>query len=236
MRKILTLAFAVLVVGASFAITASSAVAVDEWLIKDNPIAAGKEEPAEITGELLLEDSGALVKADLKCSGIWEADLLPGGVTLVLKLLMLNKVQFAELDLLNEEFNARDCLLGLKGSCEEAEGTLLGAINLNIPWKMEILLFGATFVSSITEGSGGTEPGYEVSCDIVGVTQTDVCNSPKAAPPGADLTNIATGVEAVFSSNEERNPAGNCSMGGTKKSLMEGTMLITSSAGLVSVS
>src|SRR6478609_6687753 len=92
MRKIQVLGLVLFAVFAVSAAVASAAFA-GEWLEDNLPIQVGEELPADTEGTLNLINltgAGGAVLVELECSGLFEGDLLAGGVGLILDLYSLN--------------------------------------------------------------------------------------------------------------------------------------------------
>jgi hypothetical protein len=200
------------------AIASSSAFAVSKLLINNEEIKTLLL--AEVAGELLLEDMNSFGKPDILCMGIFDVNIEPGGVLgSIESVLELNGVLVA----------------GPKGSDSvscEAHSTCSNPVTVeavNLPWKTEISLSGATYVILIL-GS----PGYSTDCNsFIGLLE-DTCTG----ETGAIATNGVNGVVGEYSeTNESVTVPGNCTLGGEKQGLLAGSgELIDSEGGVLSLS
>jgi hypothetical protein len=106
---------------------------------------------------------------------------------------------------------------------------------LNLPWLAEVGLSGSTFFGLISSGGSG-EPEEVIDCNsFVGLLE-DVCTPSTFL--GGILINGTNGVVAEFSeTNEVLSPPGECSMGGAKQGLQQGSgEIISTSGGVLSLS
>jgi hypothetical protein len=194
------------------AISASAAFAESEWLFNGAAITTAL--PVESSGEILLEDMGT--GTQILCSGIFVGTVT-GKTDEITDVVNLSLVLEETTNLAGTKVSAVSCTIEALGLCLGTVGELVFLIPINLPWKTEILLEGTVFVDDILPHAGGGNPGYEVSCNTLIGVQTDVCTG----TPGVDLENGVSDVLAEFlAEDEELNPPGNCSVGGSKQALI----------------
>jgi len=231
MRKfhVLGLALTATVMFAAF--TAASAFAESELLAKGTTIAAGAELPIEITGELLLEDMGAVGKPDILCTGIFDGHTVGPKLAFITALLMSNGELLDENGGTTGPNDMVDCVSD-NGTCE---GEVLVTV-LNMPWHIEIELSGTTFLAHFLkageEGAGETTttPEYDVDCQTFLGLVEDKCGGLTFAK----LENMAE--EDLLGIFDETSPAVPCSQSSGEQGLLEGNGLITIEGGAASVS
>jgi hypothetical protein len=206
------------------AIAASSAFAAEElpaeYLWEALPIAEGAELPFDTvnvgTTLLLFEDMKATGGAvDVLCSGLF------GGVIMGPKDALITEVVS-----LTGSSNVI-CVIDTKGACEGTEA-LTEAVHL--PWLVEPLLVGATFVVDFVENTETKTglPGFAFTCKTLLGNVTDTCTG----ATGAIATNVATGIEGEFSeTNEEITKPSNCTLSGEKQGLLFGPSITTDTTG-----
>jgi hypothetical protein len=207
MKKIYLLvvaSFATALIGVVGVVSASAATL--QWLAEGKALAVALA--SETKGELLLESTnggGLGVKVDVLCSGVFDGTVGPGAEDQILELLTLEKVLTTlEKPLLN-------CVVGQ--NCTEPE---ISAANL--PWLTRLELMGTEaepLFLDVIENGGPGNPGWEVTCLILGVTVTEVCTTEKV---GADLTNDATEKDVLATFEGE---LANCTLGGKESALLE---------------
>ena len=224
MKKIQIVWLALFAVFAFSAVAASSAFAEDtQWLWEGAKIAA--ELAVDTEGELLLEDSGASVKIDILCNGLFGG--VVGGLLGVADPLLdeVNDIEDLHMNLDSQ----LDC--EAETSCAEK---LANVTAVNLPWKTELLLETHNGVSEFMDdftsdnGVAGVKPGYTVDCIVLGVLVEDTCTG----EPKALLENVTGGVLGTFDENAEINPPGECTLSsGLKEGLVIGTGLTVHTGG-----
>ncbi len=173
----------VAVVAFSAAITSSAFAALEftlaQWLISGARLTA--EHLSDSVGELLLEN--VLLGAQLQCSGLFEGTVGPESADLTTMVYNLEGK-------LTEELTGEAILCTNQKTCEKAE-----AWPVNLPWTTELEL--DTTEEKFFELSKGTngEPGYHVSCTVLGVKVEELCEL--AAGAVLEVKNVSGGVEAV---------------------------------------
>ena len=118
------------------------------------------------------------------------------------------------------KWGASKCTV-VSGSCEASKGAALKAVHL--PWRSELLMSGGSSYDVIAS-SGKGAPGYTVECTVGGILKVvDECT---ATTLKTGMANVAGGVDAAFDGEKL-----NCSIGGTGKGTLEGTMLLEATKG-----
>jgi len=187
-----------------------------EWLLSGAAIAS--ELPATTSGELSLEETK--LKVDILCSISLGGTVGPGSkdlITLVEDLEGHNVTATSTQRWVN-------CSLHSKGSCEEANGSLVEVFPLNLPWEttVELNLYETgleEFVDLLT--NSGSNPGFLVECKILGIKGDASCTGNTASR----LENGASDVLNNFT--EEEVEAVKCTT-----PLGEGTGVLVSTGGL----
>lgn len=231
MKRIYVVGLGLLAIFAFSATAATSAFAASKFLLN------GAEISSEITAEiesnanlLLLEDMKATGTPNLLCSGWLVIDIKPGGTTgMILEVLMLNLEALLA--------NGTAGKPGVRVECEDMKKTCSGEPSVtavNLPWPVELVLEGATFVTLILNKSGTEEPGYATDCTVLGILVEDTCKG----ETGAIMTNgTENNVLAEFSeTNETITKPVFCSVSKETSGLLAGVGSMTSSAGALSVS
>src|SRR6478609_9047517 len=206
MRKIQVLGLVLFAVFAVSAAVASAAFA-GEWLEDNLPIQVGEELPADTEGTLTLINltgAGGTVLVELECSGLFEGDLLAGGVGLILDLYSLGGETIGSLGDTNTLPLA--CLViktaGGLGDCLLNDLVEVWTHNLNLElgavWETLIELMAAGAEEFLLDLP--TYSGYEVVCEtgFLGL-QENLCEGLTTAV----LTNVAGGVLGVANQIEE---------------------------------
>jgi hypothetical protein len=210
MKKIQILGLALVAVAAFSAFAATSAFAVSKFLYANAEITA--ELATTIEGELLLEDTKAPIKDDVKCSGIFDGTIEAGGVLgLVLEVLMLNG------ELLAATVNNLALVLteGDDIECTGSSGEACLVVALNLPWHTEIVLILGVYRLDFLADEAGKVPEYNTDCETIFGLVEDICDGLSEA----FLTNVVgTGVLAAFTSE---SPKTSCSLGGENSGALE---------------
>ena len=111
------------------------------------------------------------------------------------------------------------------GCLNNGQEVLITATGL--PWLLESVLVGAKFAILLL-GNGFGEPGYSVECETIIGKFTDSCS----ASSGAEVRNIAEGIEAEFQeATEEITTSCSCTSGGALQGLLFGLGIITDPEG-----
>jgi hypothetical protein len=184
-----------------------------EWLLEGKPVTANTA--TVIEGEWLYEDMKTAT--DILCSFKFVGTIGPNGVDSI-----------TLLEDLEAKDNSLNCIITAKGACEEANGTLITVIPVNLPWATKLILMeNGEFLDEIFS-SGAGNPGTLIECKALGIKVDDTCT-------GATQTqekNVTGGVESIFNESEAITPAGNCTIGGTGANLTVGKGTTTSPASL----
>jgi hypothetical protein len=169
MRKIHTIGLALVAVFAFFAIAATSAFALSEWLVDGASVPSTAKVHVETTGTVVLADLGAGVTVECAGGGlgmVWE-----GQGTI-------------------EEAEATSCTT-LAGSCGGPS-----AKAVNTPWNVEILLLEPAdehYLLMLKNGGKGA-PGWEVTCFSI---FKDACTT-EAGEPLTENMPLESDVLAIF--------------------------------------
>jgi hypothetical protein len=102
---------------------------------------------------------------------------------------------------------------------------------VNLPWVTELYEPSSmVFRDHVKKHSGGGEPGWTVSCTVLGkfIKIQDECLAKEGTNTG--IAAVAAGINATFDSISNENPA-NCSLGGANTGLVEGTDTIENPTG-----
>jgi hypothetical protein len=221
---------AVLAFGAAMA---SSAFAVDEWLVGGNTIEGTLEIPAETKGEILLIHLAGLFEPEvvLHCHGIFDGTLLAAGADLISALLSLSGAAISLTAPLTCE--------SLAGCEKPAGGEDVQVAPENLPWATQLTLDGAIFLDLFFQDSGSLgKPAYEiVNCLILGSPNEALCEGETSAEITLDPTTLL----GIFRAEEIELEGleGLCEMGTTnheKVALQEGEGEISSTSGTLDVS
>jgi hypothetical protein len=177
MRKIqlVSILFAMFAFCALSATSAMASTLLAEWLL--NGVAIGADNLVEIDGELLLEDTKAILggPADVLCSGILDGFVEPASRDTITELLSLNN-EGTDLVPLTSNLSL-DCVA--QAGCETNTPVLVYAVGL--PWESEVELveqgtekFFADFLT--TKASSGL--GWEITnCLVLGTVHEDTCTT-----------------------------------------------------------
>lgn len=213
MGKLAKFAILFALVCAMGAVVAGEAFAEElpaEFLSTEGPVIQGLKTIE--TAALLIEDMRAPGGAiDILCSVQIEGEFL----TELRKDLDITKVVSLA--------GATDirCAFTARGACTGTEA-LIEAINL--PWLREPILLGVNFFTPLL-GTGAGNPGYRLVCTTILGESEDKCTDEDA---GSTDTNITEGISEEYpESNEEINPPGNCTLGGTGAWLIVGSGITT---------
>ena len=217
MKKLHIIGLALVAVFAFAAISVATASAettlLAEWLAGGTQVSENTAATNE--GELLLEDMGT--GTDVSCSGKFVGTIGLSGV---------DSITLVE-DLEGKD-NSLNCVITAKGACEEANGSLITVVPVNLPWATLLYLMAdGTFLDEISS-SGAGAPGYLVECKALGIKVDDTCSGATQTVE----TNVTGAVEGAFSENETTTPPGNCTIGGSKQGLVVGSGKSTTPASL----
>jgi hypothetical protein len=206
------------------AVGMTPAVAASKFLLGGSEITATtsiKMTPLSGT-KFLLEDVGGTQVTDLLCSGSFEGAINAGGTT----------GSFTLMEMFNGELLI-EMVLGKEGDdieCEDVKkicNAPVLLVALNFIWRTKVELATILGVERYLFDfmvEAGKEPEFYVDCNTALGLVEDYCKGLLAA----ELKNEAgAGVLAEFSENEEITPPLNCTIGGEKKGLLGGSLLIT---------
>jgi hypothetical protein len=180
------------------ALTATSAMATTllaEWLL--NGVAIAADNLVEIDGELLLEDTKAILgsPAAVLCSGILDGFVEPASRDTVTELLSLNG---EGTDLVHLTSNlSLDCVA--QTGCETNTPVLVYAVGL--PWESEVELVeqtgGPFFADFLKTKANGGNFGWEITnCLVLGTAHEDECTVKEGV---AELKLEGTALLGIFS-------------------------------------
>jgi hypothetical protein len=185
---------AVCAFGVLTAASASAAFLLAECLL--NGVAITSNDLVEISGELLLEDTGAPAKPDVLCSGIFDGWVGPNSLDWVSEVLNLSKEAISTTPLSGL---ALLCTLDVRSSCEASTETI-DVYPVGLPWETEVELLeqtGGPFFIVLFFKAGGGKFGWETTnCLVFGVPATDECTTEQGA---ASLTLSGTTLVGHFS-------------------------------------
>jgi hypothetical protein len=222
MKKIHIFWLAVVAVAAFSALATASASAT-QWLINGNAVT--ELTPVDIEGELELTDlKTAAGAATVKCSGILDGSVGPGGEDEITQVLTLAGGLISSTPLSGTPL----LCTGVKVCSATAEEVEVWPLNL--PWLTQLeLVGGTTFRDHIFTTAGETnnalQPGYEINnCLVIGINTTDDCKGLGFAA----LTNEGSNVDAIF----EKEPLGECELGGAASGEIKGLGTILTISGL----
>jgi hypothetical protein len=236
MKKIHVVGLTLFVVFALSALTASSALAVSQWLVEGKTLAAPIAAEAEGLLEIIKYESNNLVELTaLACEGILDGTIGPGAKDMINDVLNLSMETIGELESPNEL--ALSCVVtfdaGAVTDCKAGSVALVWLDNLNLTekwgWEGEVVLSGATFLGVLGKSTrAGKFPGYEVECEslFLGVRGTELCEN--EGPVSATLTNdLATPIPSVLGTFTPPTEMGgkeyvNCTMTGAESGSLEG--------------
>lgn len=217
MKNIYYTGFAALAVAMFSVLAASSASALESvWLVNGAVPAAQVESNA--IGKILLEDTkggtgGASL--EIECEALESTN---GGFVGPGKEDLISKAGLTK------------CLF-IAGRFAPCEGSMEPTATAdNLPWLSSIELIGTKYYDNIvTEATGQTEIGWQVTCLVLGLAFSDLCSQVLALP---ELTNEATTVNELFNSADPNQPAGNCERGGAGTGLVDALYLVLTDSGL----
>jgi hypothetical protein len=187
---------------------------------------------AEGAGEMLLENekSPAGRAALQKCSGIGDGFVGPNSAGDATEALTLAGIKINSTPLTGEFVKCE-----LEALCENSSKVW----PVHLPWLTEIELWEEGtehgFVGIGLSGGSGT-PGWYIECKTSLLTVSEECSSPESV---AELKNVATGVEVVNSlafTELMGFKLGVCSGNHEETAVLEGTGLISTGGGVLSVS
>jgi hypothetical protein len=147
----------------------------------------------ETTGTLLLENEKAPVvgKAAALCSGILVGDIGPDGADDVTEVLNLAKELISSTPLSGLALSCTD-----ETNCESATVWPVGLPWLSLLQLWETLTPAASGFTTLLTSQHGTAVGWYVECTVLGVKAAEECTT---AMGDSSATNVATGVEGIFS-------------------------------------
>jgi hypothetical protein len=222
MRKLHIIIIVVVAALACSATVATSAFALESvFLVSGVKPTAETTIKSESSGVVLIEDMGTLASM-VNCEGVTNEEQIQAGGKIVIVL----KVTFTK------ACTAPEKAQKLKGTEEANACTSVdtsGITLIDLPWKAEVVLSGATFLMTLVSDGNG-EPGYKLECETALGLVTDECKTEKNT---ATLTNSGEDVSATFPTAPEESEFANCSIGGKLQGLVTGNILFfTGTAGL----
>jgi hypothetical protein len=203
------------------------------WLANGSSVTS--ELLTETAGELLLEDSKALGgKASVLCSGIFDGWIGPNSLGWISELLTLAGVAVSTTVLSG---TGLEC--AAQSGCEAGTKPKVWASGLGWETEAELMEQGAEFffANLILPHAGGSNPGWEMECNVLGLKIVDDCS---AAESVAELKLEGVTLLEKFSKAFSELTAAklaNCSLGGTESGAIEGEdSLILKEGGELSLS
>jgi len=174
---------------------------LSEWLVNGNPVTALTS--ATITGELLLKDTKE--KIMVLCSGILNGSIGLNGEDEITEVLNLEGLVVSL---------AEPLLCAVQETCETSPTA--NVVPLNLPWHSLLYLSTSSglFLDAVFSA------GYDVECDVLGISVSEECKTPTIAE-GGSAGQLVNGTSGVEGSLEPASPLGNCSVGGTKTGEVE---------------
>jgi hypothetical protein len=229
MKRLYLLASAMIAVLALCAITVSSASALESvWLVSGAV-------PTSQVHVLLTTPAGRTLRFEDTKAGLSGEPVANECVVTGEEELGFVGPEPAMLNLANEDLQeTEECLEtkfvpGRSGPCET--GMVPTVTPDNLPWLTTIELIGSSFYDDIvTEASGQTEIGWQITCLVVGLNFADLCRFFLAR---ALLSNEVNGtVDVVFNSADVNQPQADCERGGTGAGLVDGLLVAEALEGL----
>ncbi len=195
-----------------------------EWLA--NGVAVTTELTTEAAGELELTDTKTVFgEATILCSFILDGWVGPNSLDFVSEILNLDGTKIGTLT----SGTALTCTA--QNVCETVSPVLI--YPLHLPWEgnVELMEDTTSFLANLLSGTGGN-PGWELTCLIVGLTVTDECIF---ANPGEFVAELTLGGTTTFVNFSEAftELAGaklvTCSAGGVESGTINGggTLVLT---------
>jgi hypothetical protein len=205
----------------------TSPIATGLWKLVT--IAAWLVDGAQITEALATETEGELELTDLSnssgvlCKEISDGTVGPEGINELLEVLNAEKEKIeAALPLL--------CKAATGSACEE-NTTDIEVVPVNLPWLTQLVLTEGEpeFLDYLSGSSEGKEPGWKVSCLVLGIKITDTCEGVTSAKVENTVENdvLATFNPAAPISSRKAN----CSIGGAETGDTAGVGLILLTSG-----
>jgi hypothetical protein len=229
MKKLYLLGLTAVVVLAFSALTVSSAFALESvWLVSGAV-------PTSQVHVLLTTPAGTALRLEDTKAGLSGEPVAVECVVTGEEALGFVGPDSTMLNLANEDLQETgECLEGKfvaggTGPCETGMAPVITADNL--PWLTTVELIGSSFYDDVvTEASGQTEVGWQVTCLVVGLNFSDLCTLTLGR---ALLSNEANGtVDVLFNSADVNQPKGNCERGGAESGLVDGLLIAEALEGL----
>jgi hypothetical protein len=234
MRKIHLLGIALLAVFAFGAIAAASAFAAEpEWLVDEQPIAAGESFKAETEGDLILvkyNGGGEEILTEVLCEGILDGFLLPKGADEITEVLTLLHVAVGkESNGGTLEGEGLVCTVTKSGTaltdCLAGDVALVWPFGL--PWLSQLELMEeagkVTVLDRIFKDVTDTNtepPGYDIECHTnSGLIGSELC----LANMTAFVTNDLLSPMGVIGKPDESERSAECTLTGANSGGFKGT-------------
>jgi hypothetical protein len=196
------LMLALLAFSAVMAASASAEITLlAEWLVKEKAIITLTS--AEVSGELLLEDTG--VKGHVICNGIFDGSVGESGEAEITEVLSLAG---AKIELVAGKWLI--CKSTTGSACEESATDIEVAPD-GLPWHGLLFLMENGEMLLVLN----SVVTYTVVCLDLGLKITDECTA--AAGTSGKIVNSATSAEE----KGEATPKANCSLGGKETGVIE---------------
>jgi hypothetical protein len=237
-RTVMLMLFAVVAVGV---ITTDSASAVEPQLLSEG-LAISASLSIEISSETLYEDMKISVFGipDGLCSETLDGSVESGGhLGLIEFVLKLDGTLLTPTGAVGTSTDGEPDMLDCTDTnkfCSNGEAEKMLIIFLLLPWHFEIILVGTLFYYLSLLAQAEKTPSYELVCETMLGTLTDVCETAEGKSTNMVLANEAAGLLGEFSENEERTAPGNCPVGGAAQGLQASDGFLTASGGALTVS
>jgi hypothetical protein len=178
-----------------------------KWAWKENT----STEEVRIKGSLKLTDTKVPIvgKVSVECSGETTGSVGPGKYGRITKV----------------ETSAAQCRK--IENCEEIKEIEAR----NLPWQTEIFSTEGKVVQKLT-GTGSGEPGWKITCKVLGITESDECLTESEKPESILLENKLTGsTELLVLATFQHARKAKCSVGGAGAGETSGSVAILKANG-----
>lgn len=142
------------------------------------------------------EFMGTKIKVKISCIMFWRGFVAGNSVESNKKLDETTEVLSINLTL------PLECHYVEEGPCAKSESPNFTAINL--PWATELAMSGTKFRDKIRRVGGTANPGWKLSCLVLGVTVTESCTSASGEPELVNFTLNET-VDLIYNKSLEPN-------------------------------
>jgi hypothetical protein len=116
-----------------------------------------------------------------------------------------------------EKLTIKSCSAGK--NCEKVESSAIK----DLPWETEFFETESKVFQTL-KGTGAGEPGWSISCKVLGVTETDECKIIPGKPGEHEDNNERTGNEWLQVEGIEALPRYGCSVGGEASGVASGSI------------